>query len=211
MEFFLKGSFFLKSFITLFTIVDPIGGVPLFISITYPYSPEEKIKIAFKSSLTLFITLTLFLITGKALLNVFQISLNSFKIAGGVLLFITGLEMLTGKTGQIKFSSEETKKSLKKEDVSIVPLGIPYLAGPGAITTVIILSNTGHTFLQKFYIFVDIALVSFLTYLVFAQSYRIFKLLGELGTKALVRILGLILTTIAIEYITGGIKGAFFS
>ncbi len=200
--------FFLKSFITLFTIIDPIGGAPFFLGITAGYSEEERRKIAFKASITAFITLVIFLWIGIQLLYFFQISISSFKIAGGILLFLIALEMLFGKTTQVKTTDEETLQIKQKEDVSIVPLGIPYLAGPGAITTTIILGENSNI-LQKSILSCIIFLIFLITFFILAYSSKIFKFLGELGTKAVVRILGLILASIAIEYITQGLKEIF--
>jgi multiple antibiotic resistance protein len=201
--------FLLKSFIALFTIIDPIGGAPFFLSITAEYSEKERQKIALKAAITAFVTLVIFLWIGNSLLYFFQISLSSFKIAGGVLLFITALEMLFGKTTQTKTTEKETIQIKEKEDVSIVPLGIPYLAGPGAITTTIILGESSN-FLTKLELSWVILLISIITFFILSEASKIFKFLGELGTKAVVRILGLILASIAIEYITHGLKEIFF-
>ncbi len=202
--------FLIKSLVALFTIMDPIGSAPFFLSITAGYNQEERKKIAFKATLTAFITLSLFLWIGQAFLSLFQISIYSFKIAGGILLFLTAIEMLFGKTMmQVKASPEETTRGLKKEDVSIVPLGIPYLAGPGAITTVIIIGENSDP-LGKFMVLLILFFICSFTYFVFCRATKIFGLLGELGTKALIRILGLLLATIAIEYIIHGIKEAFY-
>jgi len=204
----METGFLIKSFITFFTIIDPIGGVPFFLSITAGYSDVERKMIALKASLTAFITLLLFLWMGKYLLSFFQISVSSFKIAGGILLFLIAVEMLFGKTTQVKTTEKETLKIKEKEDVSIVPLGIPYLAGPGAVTTTIILGETSNLY-TKLGLSGIIFLVILITFLIFSQSSKISKLLGELGTKAVVRILGLILASIAIEYIITGLKENF--
>lgn len=204
----MEAGFLIKSFLTLFTIIDPVGGAPFFLGITAGYSEEERKKIALRASLTAFMTLLTFLWIGKYLLSFFQISVSSFKIAGGILLFLIAIEMLFGKTTQVKATEKETIKTKEKEDVSIVPLGIPYLAGPGAITTTIILGETSGLTL-KLALSVIIFLVLLVTFLIFCNSSKIFKLLGELGTKAVVRILGLILASIAIEYITAGLKEIF--
>jgi len=204
----METGFLIKSFLTLFTIIDPIGGVPFFLSISTGYSEEERKKIALRASLTACLTLLFFLWIGKYLLSFFQISISSFRIAGGILLFLISMEMLFGKTTQVKTTEKETLKVKEKEDVSIVPLGIPYLAGPGAITTTIILGETS-TLHTKLGLSLIIFLVLLITYLIFSYSSKISKLLGELGTKAIVRILGLILASIAIEYITTGLKEIF--
>lgn len=198
-------NFFLKSFIALFTIIDPIGGAPFFLSITSGYSETERKKIALRASLTVFITLSLFLIFGSYLLSIFNISLPSFKVAGGILLFLTAMEMLLGKVRSAKSTPEEESRVQEKEDVSVVPLGIPYLAGPGAITTVIILTED-KALEENLIVFFSISIVSVITYLILSHSSKIFKFLGELGTKAVVRLLGLILASIAVEYIFHGIK-----
>jgi multiple antibiotic resistance protein len=204
----METGFLIKSFLTLFTIIDPVGGVPFFLSISAGYSEEERKKIALRASLTAFLTLLFFLWIGKNLLSFFQISVSSFRIAGGILLFLISMEMLFGKTTQVKTTEKETLKVKEKEDFSIVPLGIPYLAGPGAITTTIILGETS-TLYTKLGLSLIIFLVLLITFLIFSHSSKISKLLGELGTKAIVRILGLILASIAIEYITTGLKEIF--
>jgi multiple antibiotic resistance protein len=204
----METGFLIKSFLTLFTIIDPVGGVPFFLSISAGYSEEERKKIALRASLTAFLTLLFFLWIGKNLLSFFQISVSSFRIAGGILLFLISMEMLFGKTTQVKTTERETLKVKEKEDFSIVPLGIPYLAGPGAITTTIILGETS-TLYTKLGLSLIIFLVLLITFLIFSHSSKISKLLGELGTKAIVRILGLILASIAIEYITTGLKEIF--
>lgn len=198
-------TFFVKSFIALFTIIDPIGGAPFFLSITSGYNERDKRKIALRASLTIIIILSLFLFFGSYLLYFFNISLPSFKIAGGILLFLTALEMLLGKGRSVKTTPEEASRVQEREDVSVVPLGIPYLAGPGAITTVIILTE-GKPLPDKLVVFIAILLVAGLTYLVLSHSGKIFKFFGDLGTKAVVRLLGLILASIAVEYIFQGIK-----
>jgi len=204
----METGFLIKSFLTLFTIIDPIGGVPFFLSITAGCSEEEKKKIALRASFTAFLTLLIFLWIGEYLLSFFQISVSSFKIAGGILLFLIAIEMLFGKTTQVKTTEKETLKVKEKEDISIVPLGIPYLAGPGAITTTIIFSETCGIS-TKLALSGIIFLVLLVTFVIFSKSSKISKLLGELGTKAIVRILGLILASIAIEYITTGLKEIF--
>ncbi len=204
----MEAGFLIKSFITLFTIIDPIGGAPFFLSITATYSERERKKIAFKATISALITLLIFLWIGKSLLHFFQISVSSFKVAGGLLLFLISIEMLLGKTTQIKTTERETLKVKEQEDVSVVPLGIPYLAGPGAITTIIILGENSD-FYNKIGLTLVIFLVILFTFLIFIQALKIFKFLGELGIKAVVRILGLILASIAIEYITTGLKEIF--
>jgi multiple antibiotic resistance protein len=197
--------FLIKSFLALFTVVDPIGGAPLFLTLTEGASEKERKLIALRASLTLFIVLALFLFLGQNLLKLFHISLSAFKVAGGLLLILTAIDMLYARTRAIKETPEEREKWKEREDVSIVPLGIPYLAGPGAITTTVILSE-GIDWERKLWLLGVIALVSFSTLIIFFFASYISRFLGETGTKALVRILGLILASIAVEYIISGIK-----
>jgi len=197
--------FLIKSFLALFTVVDPIGGAPFFLTLTEGASEKERKLIALRASLTLFIVLTLFLFLGQNLLKLFHISLSAFKVAGGLLLILTAIDMLYARTRAIKETPEEREKWKEREDVSIVPLGIPYLAGPGAITTTVILSE-GIDWEKKLWLLGVIALVSFSTLTIFFFASYIFRLFGETGTKALVRLLGLILASIAVEYIISGIK-----
>jgi multiple antibiotic resistance protein len=199
--------FLIKSFLALFTVVDPIGGAPFFLTLTEGASEKERKLIALRASLTLFIVLALFLFLGQNLLKLFHISLSAFKVAGGLLLILTAIDMLYARTRAIKETPEEREKWKEREDVSIVPLGIPYLAGPGAITTTVILSE-GIDWEKKLWLLGVIALVSFSTLIIFFFASYIFRLFGETGTKALVRLLGLILASIAVEYIISGIKGS---
>jgi len=197
--------FLIKSFLALFTVVDPIGGAPLFLTLTEGASERERKLIALRASLILFIVLALFLFLGQNLLKLFHISLSAFKVAGGLLLILTAIDMLYARTRAIKETPEEREKWKEREDVSIVPLGIPYLAGPGAITTTVIFSE-GIDWEKKLWLVGVIALVSLSTLIIFFFASYIFRLLGETGTKALVRLLGLILASIAVEYIISGIK-----
>jgi multiple antibiotic resistance protein len=197
--------FLIKSFLALFSVVDPIGGAPFFLTLTEGASEKERKLIALRASLTLFIVLALFLFLGQNLLKLFHISLSAFKVAGGLLLILTAIDMLYARTRAIKETPEEREKWKEREDVSIVPLGIPYLAGPGAITTTVILSE-GIDWEKKLWLLGVIALVSFSTLTIFFFASYIFRLFGETGTKALVRLLGLILASIAVEYIISGIK-----
>jgi len=197
--------FLIKSFLALFTVVDPIGGAPLFLTLTEGASEKERKLIALRASLTLFIVLALFLFLGQNLLKVFHISLSAFRVAGGLLLILTAIDMLYARTRAIKETPEEREKWKEREDVSIVPLGIPYLAGPGAITTTVILSE-GIDWERKLWLLGVIALVSLSTLIIFFFASYIFRFFGDTGTKALVRILGLILASIAVEYIITGIK-----
>jgi len=197
--------FLIKSFLALFTVVDPIGGAPFFLTLTEGASEKERKLIALRASLTLFIVLALFLFLGQNLLKLFHISLSAFKVAGGLLLILTAIDMLYARTRAIKETPEEREKWKEREDVSIVPLGIPYLAGPGAITTTVILSE-GIDWERKLWLLGVIALVSLSTLTIFFFASYIFRLFGETGTKALVRLLGLILASLAVEYIISGIK-----
>jgi len=197
--------FLIKSFIALFTVVDPIGGAPLFLSLTEGASEKERRFIAIRACLTLFVVLSLFLFLGQNILKIFHISISAFKMAGGLLLILTAIDMLYARTRAIKETPEEREKWKEREDVSIVPLGIPYLAGPGAITTTVILSD-GIDLEKRLFLLGVIFFVSFSTLIVFFFAGFIFRFLGETGTKALVRILGLILASIAVEYIITGIK-----
>jgi multiple antibiotic resistance protein len=199
--------FLIKSFLALFTVVDPIGGAPFFLTLTEGASEKERKLIALRASLTLFIVLALFLFLGQNLLKLFHISLSAFKVAGGLLLILTAIDMLYARARAIKETPEEREKWKEREDVSIVPLGIPYLAGPGAITTTVILSE-GIDWEKKLWLLGVIALVSLSTLIIFFFASYIFRVFGETGTKALVRLLGLILASIAVEYIISGIKGS---
>lgn len=196
----------LTIFIALFAIIDPFGGIPVFLSVTK--GVEAAGKIAIKSCVAAFAVMLLFIFAGRLILNFFGVSIPAFQIGGGVIIFLTGLPMLfaypvAGKT------PGEGGKAGDDEDVSLVPLAVPLLAGPGAITTVMVLTDRFQMLGAKIIIASVVFLVLAITLLVFWQAKSLFRLVGQTGLNFLTRIMGLILIVLAVQYMLTGIKDFF--
>ncbi|AEH45763.1 multiple antibiotic resistance (MarC)-related protein [Thermodesulfatator indicus DSM 15286] len=204
---FIKG--FLHIFIPLFIIIDPIGCVPLFLGLTNDLSPERRKKSAYKAAIVAALVLSAFALIGDQLLFFFNISVASFRVAGGLILLLIALQMIQAQPRATKSRPEEEEESRHKEDVAIVPLGVPILAGPGAITTVLVLTAGHKDFGFRLEVIIAILAVSLITCLVFLYSTRIAKILGRTGTNLFVRIMGLILAVISVEYMAKGLGELF--
>ena len=201
---YLNFAFF--AFAALFFIVDPIGNVPLFLAITPKNDFIERKQIVGKASIASGLILIFFLFTGNLILNLFHITIGAFKIAGGILIFIISLRMLFIFRPSQKTSPQEEREAKEKEDVSFFPLAIPLLSGPGAITTIILLRNKCHDIIQYLIILFIILVVSVLTYFILKQSHYLMKFFGQTGINIFVRLMGLLLSVIAVQFAIDGIK-----
>jgi multiple antibiotic resistance protein len=199
----------LKHFITVFAIVDPIGAVIFFMAFTANLSPAERRKTAFVAPMTMAITLGVAVLAGEKVLWFFGISIHSFKVGGGTLLLLTSIAMLWGHSPWVRSTHDERKESEEMQNVAVVPLGIPLLAGPGAITTVVIGAQEAKNAASVGVLMGVILAVAVITLLLFLQADRISKLLGKTGTNIFTRLLGLILASVSVEIIAKGIKGLF--
>ncbi len=204
----IEPGFFLKTLIAFFVIVDPIGGLPLFLSLTPTESDRERRLTALKACLAAFLILDVFIFWGEKILALFQISMGSFRVAGGALLFLIALQMLQAKPRGTKSTPPEEEEALEKEDVALVPLAVPILSGPGAITTAIVLAG-GEPLTVKLQVFLAAGCTFLVTFLLFSQASRIAALLGRTGANLLVRVMGLLLSVIAVEYMVVGLKELF--
>ncbi|NJF24778.1 neutral amino acid NAAT transporter SnatA [Thermococcus sp. Bubb.Bath] len=197
----------------LFAITNPIGAVPVFLSVTHDLSWRERREIATKTSITVVVTLVIFALIGEWIFKFFGSTTDAFAIAGGILLFKMAMEMLSGKLSSVKISTEETEKFSEEvitlEEVAIIPLAIPLISGPGAITTVMLyMAKSGHVS-NKATVIGSIVAIGLTVWLILCSSNRIQKRLGRVGIKVMTRMMGLILTSMAIQMIINGIKGAF--
>lgn len=200
---------YIKIFIGLLAIVNPFGAIPLFISMTANESELQRKKTVDLTSIGVTVILLTVLFFGQPILNFFGISIDSFRIAGGILLLLMAIAMLNAKTSNVKQTEVEAYESMDKESVAIVPLAMPMLAGPGGISSVIIASHKGDGFGHYFGITIGILLLSALVWLILRAATWIARHLGETGINIFSRIMGLILAAIAIEFIANGIKGLF--
>jgi len=184
-------------------MINPLGVVPLFISLTDSFTPSESRGVAIKASVISFITLTLFALTGKILFDFFGISVDGLKVIGGILFFIMGYEMLRGRTVPKKMDNE-TNRNFGKE-VAITPIAIPMVTGPGSITMVIILMQGADSIFKKAEIISAIFIVTFLTAIILISGRKLMSLLGPSGSNVLMRLMGLIVMLIAVEFFFSGI------
>jgi multiple antibiotic resistance protein len=201
-------NFVLSSFITLFIIVDPIVNVPLFIAILSNFKKSDRKKMVKKATIIAAIILIIFTLAGDTIFRLFSIEMYSFRIAGGLLLFIISIEMLFGRRPHTKSSAEEEEEALIKEDVVVTPLAVPLLTGPGAITTGIVLFHAANGTTNKILLFLDIGLVFLISYFILSRSEKAFEILGKTGTMVIVRIMGLLLAAIAVQFVITGVEEA---
>ena len=190
---------------SIFFLVDPFAALPTFLAITAGAEPRRRRSMARKASITAWVVLTAFAVAGEYIFRMFGITLPAFEIAGGVILLLIGLDMLEAKRSPTQETGGDTEEAARKEDAGIVPLGIPMLAGPGAITSVMVLVGQVQGEWQKMVAILGAILVTALIcYLVLGNSDRVARALGETGIRILVRIMGLLLVALAVQYFVNG-------
>jgi multiple antibiotic resistance protein len=197
-------SFGLLCFTSFFTLINPLGTMPVFMTMTSELDVKHRNATAKKASIVGFLTIVFFAFSGQLLFKFFGISVNSFRIVGGVIFFIMGMDMLQARLGQVKIKDSEVKSYVS--DVSITPLAIPMICGPGAITNAIVLMEDASTVERKFILLGAIFLVILITYLILYSSSRLIKILGQTGNNVLMRLMGLIMMVIAVEFFFSGLK-----
>jgi multiple antibiotic resistance protein len=199
-------TFGLLAFTAFFTIINPLGTMPIFMSMTASLSKKRRKQTAKKATIVAFLTVIAFAFSGQVLFNFFGISVNSFRIVGGIIFFMMGWDMLQARLGNFKHTKDEDQIDAYVEDISITPLAIPMICGPGAITNAIILMEDANGYQQKIVLVSIIALVLFLTYLVLIGASKITEKLGSTGNKVMMRLMGLIVMVIAVEFFFSGLK-----
>ena len=190
---------------SIFFLVDPFAALPTFLAVTAGVDARRRRKMAWKASVTALVVLSAFAVAGQYIFRMFGITLPAFEIAGGVILLLIGLDMLEAKRSPTQESSVEAAEAALKEDAGIVPLGIPMLAGPGSITSVMVLVGQAQGEWQKMAaILAAIFITAAICYLVLGNSDRVARALGETGVRILVRIMGLLLVALAVQYFVNG-------
>lgn len=204
--------YMVSAFAAVFAIVNPIGNIPFFQAVTEGYAPVIKHHVIIKVCVVTAVTLFIFGLFGQVIFDLYNITIPAFKIAGGVLLFSIAFSMLQGQKSKTKLNEEEREEAMQKEAVGIVPLGIPMFAGPGAITTVMILvsdaSVDGDTIFQMVSISVAIVATVIVSYVLLTYSDRVFEFMGKSGAMAFSRIMGLLLAAVAVNFILSGVAQA---
>jgi multiple antibiotic resistance protein len=198
------------SFSLVFFIVDPLGNVPFFLAITEGASAKERKKVALRASLATFLILLIFAFVGEWILKLFRVTICSFQIAGGILIFIIALSMLQARRSRTKSTPEEELERGDRDDLAIFPLAIPMLSGPAAITTVMVLINLSKSYTQRAMVILAICLTSLACYFILRESGRLLRVLRQTGINVLTRLMGLLLAVIAVQFVIDGIKEALF-
>lgn len=191
-------------FTTFITIINPLSIMPVYLTMTSTLTPQAARNTAIRAVITALITMLLFAFLGEALFKFFQITTNGLKVAGGIIFLLMGMDMLQARLSPLKVKKEEVKSYIK--DISVTPLGIPMICGPGAITNSIILMNNAETPIMKGTLIVVMVLISLITLIVLISSRRIMKVIGETGNMVMMRIMGLIVMVVAIELFFSGLK-----
>ncbi|MFA6599419.1 MAG: NAAT family transporter [Candidatus Omnitrophota bacterium] len=200
--------FFFISFTSLFVIIDPIGLIPAFLALTAAHSSLERIRTARFATLLAFLILMLCLFFGSWILRIFSISIPAFEIAGGILLLLVGMDMIQARRPAVKETREEQQEGMAKDDVAVTPLAIPMLAGPGAITTVILLGSRAHTFPEHAVLIVNLVLIALVTYAVLHAVSVKSGLISIIAMRILTRLMGLLLSAMAVQFILNGVTSA---
>lgn len=192
--------------IPLLIVMDPLGNLPFFLFLTEKNTHHERNRIAAMACITAALILIFFCLTGDFVLRYLNISLAAFQIAGGVIFFIYSLQMLCLIPANIKSTYEEEQEHLKKENVALVPLATPLLAGPGAITAVLVWRQKAGYFTDTMTLLLTIILCCLVVYLVFRFAQLIKNILGVGGIRVFTRIFGLLLSVIAVQFIVQGMQ-----
>ena len=199
--------FSLLALSSIFFLVDPFAAIPSFLAITESVDPVRRKRMAKKGAVTCFIVLTSFALAGQYIFEMFGIKLPAFEVAGGLILLLIGLDMLEAKRSPTQEALGDTEEAAAKEDAGIVPLGIPMLAGPGAISSVMVLVGQVPSIWhwEMGAILGSIGFTSLISYCVLAGASRVRKVMGETGIRILVRIMGLLLVALAMQFFVNGL------
>lgn len=203
-------SILLNSFVVLFIVVDPIGVAAIFAALIPPDNPKFQRTMAIRGTSLAALILFVFFFSGDSLLKTLGIGLPAFRIAGGILLFLLAIDMVFARQSGLRSTTvEEQQEAEHRRDVSVFPLAFPVIAGPGALTTVLFMASSWHTTFMFAGMIVVIFLVLSLAFLSLLFASTIVRLLGETGVNVISRLLGLLLASLAVQYVLDGIKESF--
>jgi len=200
---------YIKIAISLLVIINPLGNSPIFLSVTSDQNKSQQNKTARMTALSVAIILLITVFLGNGLLKFFGISISAFRVGAGILILLMSISMLRAQISGVKYIPEEAKEAEEKENVAVVPLGIPLLAGPGAISTVIIFTHQYSHWEHRLILCLIILGLSLLVWLTLKTATIIGKYLGKTGINIATRLMGLILSAVAIEFIVQGLLVIF--
>jgi multiple antibiotic resistance protein len=197
-------TFGILSFTSFFTLINPFGTMPIFMTMTADLDKSNRTKTARKAAVVSFITIIVFAFSGQILFNFFGISVNSFRVVGGVIFFLMGMDMLQARLGKVKLKESEIKTYV--DDISVTPLAIPMICGPGAMTNAIVMMEDADSVEKKIALILGAFAVILCTYLILYSASKIIKILGQTGINVMMRLMGLIVMVIAVEFFFTGLK-----
>ena len=193
-------------FTSILFIVDPFAVIPTFLAMTVRDTPAQRRVLARRGAWTCAITLIAFAVGGSLIFKIFGITIGAFKIAGGMLIGLNALDMVQARRSQQRETAVETAEGIQKDDIGIMPLGVPMLAGPGAISTVMVLALGSKSVAATAAVYISIVLTALITFLVLSAASMVERRLGQTGMRILTRLMGLVLCAIAVQFIIDGIK-----
>lgn len=198
-------TYFFTVWISLFAVIDPLGAVPIFLSLTQERSRRNCMAIAGKSALAVSVILLVFALFGHLVLAYFSISPPAFEIAGGLILIKLSYDLLWARLSEMRFTTREEEEGLTKRDISLIPLAMPLLSGPGAIATVVVLSQAAEETWMTIALVAGILLNGGLVFLILNLAHPLSRWFGETGSALLTRIMGLILMAVGVQFVLSGI------
>lgn len=200
-------TFALVTFSAIFFVVDPFAVIPIFLAVTASEDAARRRSTARRAAIVATVTLLVFAIAGSLIFRVLGITIGAFRIAGGILLFIMAIEMLRAQRSRTRTSPEEEREGVERDDVAVIPLGIPMLAGPGSIATVMVLMNDAQgSVLRMAIVIAAILLTGGLSHLVLRASSLVERTLRQTGLNIVTRVMGLILAAIAVQFVVYGLR-----
>lgn len=208
MQYFLdvEFQFLILCLSTLLTLINPLGIAPIFIVMTERFSKKEKVKIAKKGIATGTITLLVFTLLGSIIFNLYGITLEAFQIMGGILFFRSGLRMLEAQVGRSRSTDTEIEEFKESDEIAISPIGIPLIAGPGAITGVMLLSGKAPSTISLGTLLLAVLITMLIFYFILRAGDQVGKKIGVTGMRVIQRIMGLILMVIAVQFVINGVE-----
>jgi multiple antibiotic resistance protein len=203
--------FFLVTLSSIFFLVDPFAVVPTFLAMTAASTGCHRRLMAKRAAWTCFLLLSGFALVGTFVFDVLGITLPAFKIAGGVILLLIGIDMVQARRPATNETASEADEGSQKDDIGIVPLGMPMLAGPGAISTVMVLIGTARTPVRFSLVVLALALTALSAYLILSAAERVRTMLGDTGIHILSRIMGMLLMALAVQFMADGLAALGFA
>jgi len=199
-------SFALVAFPSLVVIINPVMVTSVFITLTANTTPEAKRTIIRKTTLVAFIVLLVFAVSGTLIFKFFSITIGAFQIAGGLILFSVAMGMLHARTSRTHQTPEEMDEAMSREDIAVVPLAIPIVSGPGAITTVVVLSGETRAIPNMAILFLAIVVAMVIVFVMLRNAARIQKFMGPSGLNIATRLMGLVLAAVAVQFVIHGVE-----